>query len=189
MRRAQISSEIESMKLRYAQLKAQFETAKSERDRLQTLLDRVDRSLAERIIVAADKARVPFVAELREIKSKITELRTAVLKNAKVLGATCTKTYLAVKEIGQVDMVIIDSSSMVLLPMVWFVAGLAKDRVVVCGDFRQIPSLLFKLCNRPCMMSRGIDVFSAAGLDSPHVDDARMVMLDTQYQMDEAICS
>jgi hypothetical protein len=23
---------------------------------------------------------------------------------------------------------------MVLLPMVWFVAGLAKERVVVCGD-------------------------------------------------------
>jgi superfamily I DNA and/or RNA helicase len=66
-----------------------------------------------------------------------------VVKEAKVLGATCTKAYLAVKEVGQFDMVIVDEASMVVLPMLWFVAGLAKARVVVCGDFCQIPA------NRP----------------------------------------
>lgn len=88
----------------------------------------MDRSLAERIITVADKSRTPLVAELREIETKISELRNSVMKEATVLGATCTKSYLAVKEIGQVDTVIIDEASMVLLPMAWFVAGLAKDR-------------------------------------------------------------
>ncbi|MGC2079648.1 MAG: AAA domain-containing protein, partial [Xanthobacteraceae bacterium] len=109
------------------------------------------------------------------------------MKEAAVLGVTCTKTYLAVKEIGQVDTVIIDEVSMVLLPMVWFVAGLAKERVVVCGDFCQIPPIL-QSSQKAVHDVLGKDVFSETGLDNPHADDIRMVMLDTQYRMAPAIC-
>jgi hypothetical protein len=186
-RRAKIASEIENTKARYAESKERFEIAKTERDRLHAQLARLDRLVAERIIADADKRRAPFIAELREIESKISELRTSIMREAKILGATCTKTYLAVKEIGQVDMVIIDEASMVLLPMAWFVAGLAKDRAIVCGDFRQIPPIV-QTSQQAVHDILGHDVFSAAGLDSPSTGDARLVMLDTQYRMDKAIC-
>lgn len=186
-RRTRLQSEIENTKARYSEAKARFESAKTGRDRLHTQLGGLDRSLAERIIAAADKSRAPFVAELREIELKISELRTSVMKEATVLGATCTKTYLAVKEIGQVDTVIIDEASMVLLPMAWFVAGLAKDRVIVCGDFRQIPPIV-QTSQQAVFDVLGHDVFSEVRLDDPRVDDARIVMLDTQYRMDKAIC-
>jgi len=26
--------------------------------------------------------------------------------------------------------------------MIWFAAGLAKERIVVCGDFRQLPPIV-----------------------------------------------
>jgi hypothetical protein len=186
-RQKKLQSEIESAKTRYSEAMAKFETAKSGRDRLHAQLSGVDRSLPERIIAAADKSRVPLVAELREIETKISDLRTSVMKEAKVLGATCTKSYLAVREIGQVDTVIIDEASMVLLPMVWFVAGLAKDRVIVCGDFRQVPPIV-QTSQQAVHDVLGHDVFSEVGLDGPPADDARMVMLDTQYRMNKAIC-
>jgi AAA domain/Topoisomerase DNA binding C4 zinc finger/PLD-like domain len=186
-RRTKLQSEIENTKVRYSEAKERFESAKTRRDRLHKQLAGLDRSLAERIIDAADKSRAPFVAELREIESKISELRTSVMKEATVLGATCTKTYLGVKEIGQVDTVIIDEASMVLLPMAWFVAGLAKDRVIVCGDFRQIPPIV-QTSQQAVFDVLGHDVFSEVKLDDPRADDARMVMLDTQYRMDKAIC-
>ncbi len=78
-----------------------------------------------------------------------SEGRDDVLRNASILGATCTKTYLSVKELGAVDMVIIDEASMVLLPMVWFAAGMAKSRVVVCGtsaNFRRSCRPVSKQC-------------------------------------------
>jgi hypothetical protein len=110
------------------------------------------------------------------------------MKEARLLGATCTKTYLSAKEIGKVDMVIIDEASMVLMPMVWFATGLANDRVVICGDFRQIPPIV-QTSQQAIFDILGFDVFTAVGLDDLRVNDTRMVMLDTQYRMDEAICS
>ena len=67
------------------------------------------------------------------------------------------------KEIGQVDMVIIDEASMVLLPMAWFVAGLSKERVVVCGDFRQIPPIV-QTSQQAVFDVLGPDVFFCGGI-------------------------
>ena len=183
-RRAKLPTDIENTKARHAEALANHATAKREYERIRTTLGDVDRPLPERIIAAADKSRTPLIAELREIEFKIGELRTSIVREAKILGATCTKTYLSVKEIGQVDVVIIDEASMVLLPMAWFVSGLARERVVVCGDFRQIPPIV-QTSQQAVYDVLGSDLFSAAGLD---VDDPRMVMLRTQYRMDKAIC-
>ncbi len=187
-RRTRLLTEIDNTKARYSEAKAKFETAKAERDRLHTQLSGLDRSLADRIIAAVDKSRAPLVAELREIEIKISELRTSVVKEAKVLGTTCTKAYLAVKEIGHVGTVIIDEASMVLPPMAWFVAGLAKERVIVSGDFRQIPPIVQTV---PTSRVRRIGArrFHAIGIRQPATSVIpAWCTLDTQYRMDKAIC-
>ena len=181
-RQAEVSEGIEKARARYVEAKERFEAAKVERDHVAEGLAGLDRKAAEKEIEQADIARAPLAAELREIETKLAELRAAVLRDAKVLGVTCTKTYLAVKEIGQVDLVIIDEASMVLLPMIWFAAGLAKERVVVCGDPRQIP---------PIVQTRQQAVFDVLGLDvfeAAELDHSRMEMLDLQYRMDKDIC-
>ncbi len=183
---ANVSAEIEKAKVIYVEAKERFEGAKVGRDRIAERLAGLDRKAAEREIERADEARAPLVAELQEIEAKIGELRAAVLRDAKVLGATCTKIYLAVKQIGQVDMVLVDEASMVLLPMIWFAAGMAKERVVVCGDFRQIPPIV-PTGQQAVFDVLGHDVFEATGIDGSR-DDPRMVLLDSQYRMDEEIC-
>ncbi len=182
-----LRTEIETTKTQYTEAKARFELAKSRRDRLHTTLASVDRSLANRIIATAEKARAPLISELREIEIKISDLQNSIIKDAKVLGATCTKAYLSVKEINQVDMVIIDEASMVPLPMAWFVAGLARERVVVSGDFRQIPPII--QTSQQCIYDvLGKDVFAVAGLDGRSDGDSRIEMLETQYRMNKDIC-
>jgi ssDNA-binding Zn-finger/Zn-ribbon topoisomerase 1 len=180
-------AEIEATRLKYNGAKAHFETATNDRDQLTVRFKEFDRSVADRMVADADTRRAPLVAEHREIESKIADLQTAVVKDAKVLGATCTKAYLTVKEIGQFDIVIIDEASMVLLPTLWFVAGLTRERLVVCGDCRQIPPIV-QTSQQAIYDVLGHDVFTETGLDNPDPDDTRCVMLETQYRMDEAIC-
>ena len=97
-----------------------------------------------------------LVAEIREIAAEIAALRKTVLRDARIVGATCTTAYLT-KEIGQFDLVIVDEASMVLRPEVWFSAGLARERVVISGDFCQIP---------PIVTTQQEAIFQELGLDS-----------------------
>lgn len=164
--------------------RTKVEAAVIDRDQKRTNLASKDRKTADQIVRDAVDLREPLVAELRKIEVEIAALRDSILKNARVLGATCTKAYLSAKDIGQVDMVIIDEASMVMLPMAWFVAGLSRERVVICGDFRQIPPIV------PSEQEAIVDVlmpdaFTAAGLRE---DESRLMMLETQYRMDASIC-
>jgi hypothetical protein len=185
-RQARLSAEIEKVESFYAGMKQRFDAAKVDRDHIAEQLRGKDRVAAEQEIAEADLARAPLVEKVREIEAKLADIRAAILKDAKVLGATCTKTYLAAKEIGKVDMVIIDEASMVLLPMVWFTAGMATERVVICGDFRQIPPIV-QTRQQAVFDVLGGDVFEAAELTDPVPND-RMEMLDLQYRMDDKIC-
>ena len=182
-----LGREIEAVQGHYAEGRARFAAAQEERDRGTALVAGRDRSAAERAVAEADAIRAPLVAELREIDAKIADLRAAVMKEARVLGATCTKAYLSVRDIGQVDVVIVDEASMVALPVVWFMAGISCERAIICGDFRQIPPIV-QTNEQAVFDVLGKDAFAAAGLDQCLADDRRMVMLDTQHRMDQRIC-
>jgi hypothetical protein len=182
-----LGQEIKSVGVHYAEARAKFVAAQEERDRRSALVTGRDRAAAERAVAEADAIRAPLVAELREIDAKIADLRAAVIKEARILGATCTKAYLSVRDIGQVDVVIIDEASMVALPIVWFMAGISGERAIICGDFRQIPPIV-QTNEQAVFDVLGKDAFAAAGLDRRPADDPRMVMLDTQHRMDQRIC-
>lgn len=183
----QLIEAFRATKVRYDETGRRFKAAQVERDLAANTLSGMDRKAAEKQIADADAARAPLVSELRNIATKIISIRSEVMKRAKVLGATCTKAYLVARELGQFDLVLVDEASMVLLPAIWFVAGLSQSRVAVCGDFRQIPPIV-QTNQQAVFEILGPDVFEAVGLDDARATDSRMVMLDEQYRMDESIC-
>jgi hypothetical protein len=185
--RARIAGDLRLLRSKYESAAGAFKAVQSERDSAVRRLAGTNLKAAENVVAEHESARAPFLAELREIASKLAQIRAEVLKNAKVLGATCTKAYLAAKDFGQFDMVLIDEASMVLLPAIWFAAGLAKKRVVVCGDFRQIPPIV-QTQQQAIFDVLGIDVFEAVGLNDAKADDSRMVMLEEQHRMQDGIC-
>lgn len=110
-------------------------------------------------------------AELSGIQHRIEELRkaeeefaTRLLDGATALFATLTKLYMSpqLRE-RQWDTVIVDEASMAMPPLVAFAASRARKRVVVVGDFYQLP---------PIVQSRegsgqaelGVDLFDLRGI-------------------------
>lgn len=162
--------------------------AQRHRDSVANGLSGKDRRLFNLEVRKADNERTVLVEKLREIDGEINTIRSNILRNARIIGATCTKTYLSVKEIGKADLVVVDEASMVMLPAVWFVSGMATERVVICGDFRQIPPIVATRQQRIHDVLAP-DIFTVTGRADPNADDHQMVMIDQQYRMDESICS
>ena len=125
-----------------------------------------------------------LVTKLRQIKKEIAALWKTVLKDARIVGATCTKAYLT-EEIGQFDLVIVDEASMVSRPEIWFSAGLSSERVVISGDFRQIPSIV-QTDQEAIFQELGPDSFTAT--ERTKTDAPGLVMLNTQFRMHSDIC-
>jgi hypothetical protein len=134
--------------------------------------------------------RQPLVDELAVINKALADLEAAVMRDAAVIGATVTKSYLSASSFPTFDIAIIDEASMVLLPALYYAAGMAREKVIISGDFRQLPPIV-PSDQKAIRDEIGMDVFHAAGIVSA-IDSGmslpRLVMLDEQHRMDDAIC-
>jgi len=131
---------------------------------------------------------IVLTSERDALEQEIAQLRATILREARIIGATGTRAYLKPQDMGLLDLVIVDEASMLLQPVIWLVAGLSRERVIICGDFRQLPAI-FHSERRVLIDLLARDVFAAAGVSALERADTRMVMLDTQYRMLEPICA
>ncbi|MEI5034851.1 AAA domain-containing protein [Streptomyces sp. S1A(2023)] len=135
-----------------------------------------------------------------ELGQKRKRIQDEVRSHCRVLGATVAKAVQSRKLLDEIDVVVIDEAGMVNLPSAWFAAGLARKRVIVAGDFRQLPAVTKGDSDREASEGERAhsrewtarDAFHAAGLVDPSGrvgQDPRLVALDTQYRMREPICA
>lgn len=130
----------------------------------------------------------PLQEELRKILKALEDIAKTVLNEARIIGATVTKAYLSPQMFSAFDVVVVDEASMVMVPALFHSAGLAKERVVISGDYRQL-SAIVPTEQQEIDALVGGDVFRAAGLDTDKPGTAkRMTMLAEQYRMDDRIC-
>jgi superfamily I DNA and/or RNA helicase len=112
------------------------------------------------------------------------------MRDAAVIGATVTKVYLSAKDLPAFDVVVVDEASMVILPALYFASGLAREKVVVSGDFRQLPPIV-STEQKAVLDEIGRDVFHAVGVVvavDANKTHPRFVMLEEQFRMHTAIC-
>lgn len=82
-------------------------------------------------------------ARLVEIEQQIANTEQSLIDNAKIIGTTVYKSFLDPRLLQkQWDVVLVDEVSMLLLPMTYFVAGKATKRVILVGDFLQLPAIV-----------------------------------------------
>lgn len=132
----------------------------------------------------------PLLGEIAAINKKLADMEATVVQEARIVGATVTKTYLSPKQFVGFDAVIVDEASMVILPALYYTAGLARERVVISGDFRQLPPIV-QTDQRELFEAIGRDVFWATGITKSVESGGsppKLVMLDTQYRMQMPIC-
>lgn len=138
-----------------------------------------------------DALRAPLRDELSRIQAELSNLERSLLETARVIGTTVTRAYLSAHDLGAFDCVIVDEASMVLLPALYFVSGLARERVTISGDFNQLPPIVQS--NQWAIMDAiGGDVFRAAGvIDACRArrSTPRVIMLDTQRRMVPSVCA
>jgi predicted nucleic acid-binding Zn-ribbon protein len=156
----------------------------------QAALALVDRRAAEKEVSAADAEKMPLNQEIAAINAQLADIQKSILDQARIVGATVTRLYLSPKMFTNFDVVIIDEASMVLLPALFHAAGLAKEKVIVSGDFRQLPPIV-PTDEEAILAELATDVFGRAGITEAVNSGARpkrTVMLEQQSRMHDQIC-
>ena len=125
-------------------------------------------------------------ADLQPLKQQLKHKESELVRQAMIVGCTLSKAVIA-PEIYErkFDAVIIDEASMAYIPHCFYVATLAARRIAIFGDFRQLgPISQAQTEASETWLQR--DVFDEAGIITRvdrNQDDARMVLLQTQYRM------
>lgn len=183
-------AKLESRAIELATQQEIVEQLRRAENELKSRLASEERGRCERTRKDCESRSVPLRAELSRIAEQLEKIRNSVLNEARIVGATATRTFLRPTEFSSFDTVILDEASMILLPAVFHVAGLAKERVVVAGDFRQLPPIV-QTEQQAIFNELGQDVFTRAGIAKAVNQGAtppRFVMLRQQYRMDDKIC-
>lgn len=140
----------------------------------------------------------PIEAELDQIERRLTGLKAhldalekEVIAQARVVAATLTKCYIGDHLDGQVfDALIVDEISMALPPLL-FVAGCrAHRRVILVGDFKQLPPIV-RSDNEITDERLRKDTFHLAGIahDLKPTDHPALTRLHYQRRMQTPIAN
>jgi superfamily I DNA and/or RNA helicase len=93
-----------------------------------------------------DSLKVETAADeklIEGIQEEISQKRTAIMQKAKVIACTAYRPLLDKEIIAmKFDCVVVDEASMLQLPLYFCAAALAQQRIVIAGDFRQLPPIV-----------------------------------------------
>jgi len=159
-------------------------------DQAKRTVSGIDRKQVVRQLELAEEQRRPLIAEISDINKQLENIRKSIMDRALIVGATVTKAYLSPQLFSAFDVVIVDEASMVMLPALFNAAGLAKEKVVISGDFRQLAPII-QTEQKAIFDAVGGDVFRANEIDNKMLKEdhcKRGALLKEQYRMDEEIC-
>ena len=129
-------------------------------------------------------------AQIKAIDDELASIRQQLVAKCRVLATTVYQTYLKPELSRSFDVVIVDEASMLPLPMVFYSAGKATNRVIIAGDFRQLPPIVVS-DDELCQTWLKTDVFHHAGI-AKAVNAGRepptLVTLREQFRMQDDLC-
>jgi hypothetical protein len=123
-------------------------------------------------------------------RTAVRQLREGLLRDCRLLATTAFRSSLGQIPDRRFDAVAMDEASTLLLPLAYSVAGLARSKVVVAGDFRQLGPIAGGQ-TPACLRWVRRSPFEAAGIPArleAGTPPANLVMLRCQYRMRPQIC-
>lgn len=120
----------------------------------------------------------------------IRDARENLLKRSRIIASTATTAMMSASSLGEFDAVLIDEGSMLPLPLAYLLSGVARERVVIAGDFRQLPAIARS--NEPVVAKwYSRDIFECAGVID-QIEAGRcspaVAVLKTQFRSGRALC-
>jgi len=127
-------------------LLAQTQASRAEQQHaLQEISERQPRSRIQVLTCSIDPLDVEIAdltAQIEEIDRRLKALKHEAIMGARLIATTAYKAFLDSVGDRTFDAVVIDEASMLPLPLSIHAAGLATERVVIAGDFRQLPPIV-----------------------------------------------
>lgn len=123
---------------------------------------------------------------ISEIDKKLAQIKEHILQDCSLVGATITRVFLSPNLFLNFDCIIADEASMILLPALYYVAGLVKESIFISGDSRQL-SPIVPTNQRAIFDLIGHDILTRIIEDKSM--NKRVVKLEDQYRMCTDICS
>ncbi len=169
------------------QAEAAYRAALARRERLGVTADEAELRRRQR---ETTEALQSAQRRLAEIDAAIAALARVILREARVVATTLARLSIMDELLAEpYDTVVVDEASIIPVPYVWLAALVAKRRVVVAGDFRQLPPIAMgedekRYPRAARWLAR--DVFAAAGiLEDGRIrkEDKRLAKLSRQYRM------
>ena len=118
-------------------------------------------------------------------------LETNLVADSAIVVTTLTQTYIkADLFLSNYDWLVIDEGSVANLPQSLWIASLAREKLIISGDFRQLPPVVQ---SREAEKWLALDPFESSGIRSA-VDDLTqpketLAVLSEQYRMAPDICT
>lgn len=111
----------------------------------------------------AEKRDVDLTESIGDLEALCEDPSSGTISRARVVACTATQALLRCSSLGEFDVVVVDEASMLPLPYVVLLSGLAREKVVIGGDFRQLPPI--SLSSSPMAQQWfARDIFEAAGV-------------------------
>jgi hypothetical protein len=133
-----------------------------------------------------------LTGNIAQIDDSLAKVESNVIKNAAIVGATLTKTYLSDDiQARKFDTVILDEASMAPIPALWVAALLSEHNLIIVGDFKQLPPIVLST-RESTTKWLGRDIFDVSGLKTSWEKDnppEYFVMLTEQGRFLEEIAS
>ncbi|AKO65736.1 hypothetical protein VI34_03115 [Methylophilales bacterium MBRSG12] len=190
-RQEEIAEEPKQLEIQIKELSKKNKSEKSAVDDLHKLIENEDLNEIKNHLKASKDEIAGYESRINDIAKEVDLIKIQIMHHCKILAATATQVFLKPDSFNMFDVVIIDESSMLPLPLVAYVSGLSKEKVTVTGDFRQLPPIVTANKDAGVMKWIGTNVFERAGIEAgieKGKSPDNLVKLTTQYRMREPIC-
>jgi superfamily I DNA and/or RNA helicase len=132
-----------------------------------------------------ERLATSYAARMAELREEMRHQEDNAARRARLVLATMTNVYLSsLLRTERFDVIVVEEAGMAVLPVLFYCAALAAEKVVLVGDPRQLPPIV-QSRDRYVRQAMGRDIFSVAVADPLHADI--VVMLNVQYRMYPAI--
>lgn len=127
------------------------------------------------------KVKTELEKKLQTIEQRLSRTEELLIHNAPIVATTLTRSYTSrLLENQRFDTVIIEEASMGIAPAIFAAACLASKRVIVVGDFLQLPPIA-TVRTEATKQWLARSIYRLAQVSSGN--DPRVVALSTQYRM------
>jgi hypothetical protein len=172
-------------------LKRSLSVARSELVDVASALNGTSRRELDETFADLEKRDSDLSEAIEDLRGLGADAVGSALARARVVACTASQALLRARNLGEFDAVVIDEGAMLPLPLVFFLSGLASEKVVIGGDFRQLPPI--SISHTPLVKRwYARDIFEASGvvdgIDRGE-ESSRVAMLTTQFRGHETLCS